>query len=120
MSFSYCAASAIGSRENNFPKPLDSRLPICQDTAMPKTGRERLAKYITRSRQKQYEVAGDLRITESYLSQVLSGRRRPGLDIAVRIETLTGIPVSAWAASKKARIANRIPKQAETLNLARG
>jgi transcriptional regulator with XRE-family HTH domain len=65
-------------------------------------------------------VAQDLRITESYLSQVLSGRRRPGLDIAVRIETLTGIPVSAWAARRKTPSANRIPKQAETVNLARG
>jgi transcriptional regulator with XRE-family HTH domain len=87
---------------------------------MSKNGRERLAKYIIRSQQKQYEVADDLRITESYLSQVLSGRRRPGLDIAVRIETLTGIPVSAWAARRKPPSANRIPKQAETVNLARG
>jgi transcriptional regulator with XRE-family HTH domain len=38
-----------------------------------------------------------LGITDSYLSQILSGRRRPGLDIAVRIETLTGVPVESWA-----------------------
>lgn len=86
---------------------------------MSKRGRERLSKYIERSRQKQYEVAADLRITESYLSQVLSGRRRPGLDIAVRIETLTGIPVSAWAASRKTPSGNRIPKTDANLNLAR-
>lgn len=82
---------------------LDRRLPICQDTRMPQHGRERLAAYIRRSRQKQYEVAAELQITESYLSQVLSGRRRPGLDIAVRIEAATGIPVVAWAAKKRAK-----------------
>jgi transcriptional regulator with XRE-family HTH domain len=87
---------------------------------MSKTGRQRLAKYVERSKQKQYEVAQDLRITESYLSQVLSGRRRPGLDIAVRIETLTGIPVSAWAASRKAPSANRVSRETANLNLARG
>jgi transcriptional regulator with XRE-family HTH domain len=108
----------VGERENNFPNTLDRQLAICQDTAMSKTGRQRLAKYVERSKQKQYEVAQDLRITESYLSQVLSGRRRPGLDIAVRIETLTGIPVSAWAASRKTPSANRVSRETANLNLA--
>jgi transcriptional regulator with XRE-family HTH domain len=36
-------------------------------------------------------------LTDSYLSQILSGRRRPGLDAAVRIESVTGIPAVSWS-----------------------
>jgi len=37
---------------------------------------------------------------EAYISNLMSGRRTPGLDNAVRIERLTGIPVEAWASSE--------------------
>lgn len=37
--------------------------------------------------------------TESFISMLLSGRRMPSLDNAVKIERLTGIPVAAWSSS---------------------
>lgn len=61
------------------------------------TGRERLAQYRDRSRLKQYELARLIGVTDSYLSQLLSGRRKPGRDIAIRIEAQTGIPVQSWS-----------------------
>lgn len=68
---------------------------------MPKTGRERLADYRDRSRLKQYELAELLQITDAYLSQLLSGVRRPSLTIAVRIENTTGVPAESWLLTKR-------------------
>jgi transcriptional regulator with XRE-family HTH domain len=73
-------------------------------------GRERLAAYRHRSRMRQNELADLLGLTDSYLSQILSGRRRPGLDIAVRIETLTGVPVESWADTS---VSEAEPKQSK-------
>lgn len=64
---------------------------------MPQNGRERLADYRRRARLKQYELADLVGLHETTLSQILSGRRRPGLDIAVRIEAVTGVPVESWS-----------------------
>lgn len=36
---------------------------------------------------------------ETYVSQILNGHRVPGLDNAVEIERMTGIPVEAWVSS---------------------
>lgn len=63
---------------------------------MKKSGRERLAEYRDRCGYKQYELAKLIEVDEPYLSQLLSGRRRPGLPTAVRIERLTGIPAESW------------------------
>lgn len=59
-------------------------------------GRAELLQWIERSRLQDYELAARLDITRAYLSQILRGRRRPGLDIAVRICTLTGVRPIAW------------------------
>lgn len=78
------------------------------------SGRERLAAYRDRSRLKQTELATLLGMTDSYLSQVLSGRRRPGLDTALRIEEQTGVPVESWGerviADAERRLARRARK----------
>ena len=71
---------------------------------MAKTGRQRLADYVTRSRLKQYELADLLAIHETTLSQILHGKRRPGLDIALRIEAETGIPAVSWSDQKRGRL----------------
>lgn len=63
---------------------------------MNKSGPELLAAYRDRHTYKQYELAELLELDEAYLSQILSGRRRPGLPIAVRIEDRTGIPAKSW------------------------
>ena len=37
-----------------------------------------------------------LGLDHTYLSQILSGRRRPGLVNSVKIERVTGIVVESW------------------------
>lgn len=37
---------------------------------------------------------------QSFVSTLLSGRRNPGLETAIKIERLAGIPVEAWASSE--------------------
>ena len=63
-------------------------------------GRAQLAAWITRRftklHGKQSLAAKLLDLDQSYVSQLLSGRRSPSLMTAVRIERLTGIPVEAW------------------------
>jgi transcriptional regulator with XRE-family HTH domain len=44
----------------------------------------------------QEQVAASIGIHKAYLSQILHGRRRPGLKNALKIERVTGIPASAW------------------------
>jgi transcriptional regulator with XRE-family HTH domain len=41
-------------------------------------------------------LAGDLGISPSHLSLILSGERTPSLELAVAIERLTGIPPKAF------------------------
>lgn len=60
------------------------------------TGRERLALWLDRSHLNQLEGARIIGIDHTQLNQILSGRRRPGLDNAVRIQKATGIGVEAW------------------------
>lgn len=47
----------------------------------------------------QREAAEHFGWDETYVSQLVNGRRSPGLDNAILIERLTGIPVEAWASS---------------------
>lgn len=63
---------------------------------MTSPGPQLLKEWISRSRLKQNELAARLDITDSYLSQVLSGLRRPKLEILVAIERMTGVPVESW------------------------
>jgi len=81
-------------------------------------GREQLAAWRERSKLKQYELARLLEITDAYLSQVLSGKRRPSLLIAVRIERETGIPVSSWVPTRlgKAKAAAKSPAAKSNLS----
>jgi transcriptional regulator with XRE-family HTH domain len=61
------------------------------------SGRERLRGWIDRSKYTQRQAAEILGIGEVYLSQILAGIRTPGLDTAVRVEALSGVPVQSWA-----------------------
>jgi len=47
----------------------------------------------------QREAAAKLDISRPHLAQIVSGAKRPGLDLALRIERLTdgAVPVSSWA-----------------------
>jgi transcriptional regulator with XRE-family HTH domain len=63
---------------------------------MNNAGAERLAAYRDKHGYKQYELADLLEIDEAHVSQLLSGKRKPGLEIAVRIEDRTGVPAESW------------------------
>lgn len=60
------------------------------------SGRERLRQWITRSKLDQVEASRIIGMHPTQLSHILSGARRPGLDMAVKIEQATGIVVEAW------------------------
>jgi plasmid maintenance system antidote protein VapI len=60
-------------------------------------GRERLRQWIDRSKLDDYEAAHLIGLHPAQLSHILTGTRRPGLDVALRIERATGIHVEAWA-----------------------
>ena len=53
----------------------------------------------------QADAARHLEVTQPQITQWLTagtGRRSPGLENAIHIERMTGIPVEAWAASELA------------------
>lgn len=83
------------------------------------TGKERLAKYIERSRLKQCELADLIGITDSYLSQLLSGRRSPGLSNALKIEAETGVPVESWVDNTRGKSGKPRRQPATILSLAK-
>lgn len=65
-----------------------------------KPGRQQLAEWIDRRHIKQREAAKELGFSENFVSLLLKGKRRPGLDHAVILEDVTGIPVRAWRVSQ--------------------
>jgi transcriptional regulator with XRE-family HTH domain len=60
------------------------------------TGYRQFGAWIRKTRSTQRETARALGISDGYLSQILSGLRRPKLELLHRISTLTGVPVSSW------------------------
>lgn len=84
---------------------------LCQSSRMAATGPERLAEYRDRSTLKQYELAERLGIHEAYLSQLLSGARRPSRELSLRIEDQTGIPVRSWSDNSHGGSAGRSRKR---------
>ena len=68
--------------------------------ALMKSGPEQFKDWMHRRRFMQKEAADYLGWHESYVSHLLSGKRLPGLDNALRLERLSGIPVEAWASSE--------------------
>lgn len=56
-----------------------------------------LREWLRRSNMNQKELAPQLGITEAFLSQLLTRKRRAKLEILMQIEYITGVPVSAWA-----------------------
>ena len=65
-----------------------------------KSAAAQLREWIDRRGYRQNEAAGMLGIHETFISHLLSGRRTPGLDRAVKIERLTGIPAGAWVSRR--------------------
>lgn len=69
------------------------------------TAAERLQAYLTRNDLKQAEFARETGFSYPFVCQLLNGTRRPSLDIAAKLEGLTGIPASAWAVREDAKLA---------------
>jgi len=61
-----------------------------------KTGREQLISWLERTRHNQSELAEILRISRPVLSKFVKGHRRPTLELAVKIQDTTGVPVESW------------------------
>lgn len=60
-------------------------------------GRQLLRDWLTRSNHNQRDLARKLGVSEPYLSQILSGNRRPKLELLIAIEAASGVPVGSWA-----------------------
>lgn len=61
------------------------------------SGRQLLRAWMGRMRFNQSDTAEYLGISKAELSLYLSRERTPGLDRALHIERMTGIPVEAWS-----------------------
>lgn len=59
-------------------------------------GPAQLKDWMLRRRFLQKEAAEYLGMDETFVSQMVNGKRTPGLENAVHIERMTGIPVEAW------------------------
>lgn len=70
-----------------------------------------------RSKQDQRTLARALGITDGYLSQILSGLRRPKLELLIKIEDLTGVPVSSWAELRRGRTGKSTKHSADSANV---
>lgn len=57
-----------------------------------------LAEHIRQSGETQTVWAERIRVSRSYLNHLMSGRRKPSLTIALRIESATGgaVPARSW------------------------
>lgn len=64
-----------------------------------KSGAGQLKDWMHRRRFLQKEAAEYLSMDTTFVSQLVNGHRIPGLDNAIKIERLTGIPVEAWASN---------------------
>jgi transcriptional regulator with XRE-family HTH domain len=82
-------------------------------------GREQLRDWIDRRHFNQREASEYLSTPEAMVSSWLSGRRSPGLENAVNIERLTGIPVEAWMSSRSDESVSTPTPAARNLNLSK-
>lgn len=57
----------------------------------------------------QREAAEYLGVHETFVSQLVNGERTPGLENAITIERLTGIPVEAWLSTASDTTDDRVP-----------
>lgn len=71
---------------------------------MANRGRALLREWLDRSKQNQGELAAALGISDPYLSQILSGLRRPKLELLMAIEAKTGVPVTSWVDTRRGKV----------------
>jgi transcriptional regulator with XRE-family HTH domain len=61
-----------------------------------------LAEYFEKTGNTQDSLAAQLGVSRSYVSLLASGERQPALSLALRIEGLTGVPLSSLVAQERA------------------
>jgi transcriptional regulator with XRE-family HTH domain len=81
-------------------------------------GRDRLRLWIARTQLSQRQVARLFGVHYTFVNQMLSGRRSPGIRVAVTIERETGIPVGAWMPTAEGKNAKGTPGRAKTRKVA--
>ena len=64
---------------------------------MPKTKPRTIADYLAEKNTTQADLADKIGVSEGMLSLIIRGFRQPSLDVALRIEKETGVPVEAFA-----------------------
>ena len=64
-------------------------------------GRRRLLAWQQRAHVTQVALAESLHISGPYCNQILTGVRRPGPAVMLRIEEVTGVPMRAWLETVK-------------------
>jgi plasmid maintenance system antidote protein VapI len=61
---------------------------------------------------KQSEIALKIGRTQAYVSMLISGKRRPSLDVALKMEKLYGINPKHWITNRAAvGVTNQRPKR---------
>lgn len=75
--------------------PLDTDLTICKDSHM--VTKDRVRRALKRRTLTQDALAKQLGISPSYLSQILAGKRRAPLTVALAIQDSLGIPARDFA-----------------------
>lgn len=60
---------------------------------------EKLREYLSKAQKKQNKFAEEIGVSAPYLSQILTGQRRPSLGVVARISVATGneIELSDWS-----------------------
>jgi transcriptional regulator with XRE-family HTH domain len=73
-------------------------------------GRRALIDWLRRSRLRACDFAAELHVSRPYMSQILSGERRPGLVLICRIAARTGIPPVDWTTNSVTELPKRMSK----------
>ena len=84
------------------------------------TGAEQLVEWMRRAKMNQAEAARYLGFDAPYVSVLVSGKRTPGLDNAILLERLTGIPVEAWASTELGESDEPVPAGARKRQSSQG
>lgn len=77
-------------------------------------GRKLLRAWIDRSNfENQEKAAKALGYTAGFLSQLLTGERKPSLEVALDLWEKTGVPVTSWVLSRVSKTEKQGQKQAD-------
>jgi plasmid maintenance system antidote protein VapI len=80
------------------------------------SGPQQLREWMGRRVYNMTETADFLGLKLPFVSLLLSGKRTPSRETAVKIERLTGVPVQAW--SLRSRVSTKKPKASVVLKQA--